>query len=325
MIVEINDKIKKVINEMPFNKTVKNNAIKIYASLYIMSKRKNKFGYFPVPSDYLMSINKRYNRILKHFQDVGMIQPYTRAFQDDNDIFNTIHKKYYDVNKGICMKYKFLMPIEGTNINVDLITNKRFRWYELIQDSLLEFGYEDIKIKRDTFGRRVHHSAIMNYKQDFKGYWSIDAESSQPRLLYMDMKKKGIIDNEYNNIFENDKDFYLELQYKLNIPTRDEAKELFMFWINSSGYVPNFNIHILFPTVSKYIKNYKKGNYKNMASHLQRIESKLWIDGIMNNVPVEWALPIHDSLIVKEEDVEVVYKWIKTHYPELKLDKKLLK
>lgn len=325
MLIEINSKIKSIINDMPYNKTVKNNAVKIYAALYLMSRRKNKFGYFPVPSDYLVSINKRYSRIVKHFEEVGMIKAYTRPVQDKNDIFNIIHKKHYDVNKGICMKYKFLISTDGDMLDVDMTTNRYFRWYDIIQNSLLEFGFEDIKIKRDTFGRRVHHSAIQNYKEDFKGYWTIDASSSQPRLLYLDMKEKGIIDPSYNEIFENDKDFYLEIQHKLNIKDRSDAKDLFMFWINSSGYVPNFNIHILFPVVSKYIKDYKSGNYKNMASHLQRIESKIWIDDILNNIPTNWALPIHDSVIVKEEDVDAIFNYIKSKYPELKLKKEKIK
>jgi hypothetical protein len=325
MEIEINKQIKDIINNMPFNKTVKINAIKIYGALYLMSKRSNKLGYFPVPSEYLVSINKRYNRIIKHFEEVGMIKPYTRPFQDQNDIFNTINKKYYDVNKGICMKYKFLISTEGEMMNIDLQTNKNFKWYELIQNSLIEYGYEDIKIKRDTFGRRVHHSAIRDYKNDFKGYWTIDAISSQPRLLWLDMKEKGIVDLDYNNIFENDKDFYLELQHKLNIKDRDDAKELFMYWVNSSGYVTNFNIHKLFPIVSEYIKKYKSGDYKNMSSHLQRIESKIWIDDIMNNIPCDWALPIHDCVIVKEEDVDNVYEWIKLRYPNLKFKKEIIK
>jgi hypothetical protein len=325
MIIEINNKIKSIINEMPFNKTVKNNAVKIYAALYLMSKRKNKFGYFHVPSEYLVSINKRYSRIIKYFEETEMIKPYTRPTQDDNDIFNVIHKKYYDVNKGICMKYKFLISTEGETIDVDMATNRYFRWYQIIQDSLLEFGFEDIKIKRDTFGRRVHHSAIQNYKEDFKDYYVIDASASQPRLLYLDMKQKGIIDPLYNDIFENNKDFYLELQYRLNLINREDAKELFMFWINGHGYVPNFNIHVIFPVVSKYIKDYKSGDYKNMASHLQRVESKIWIDDILNNIPIDWALPVHDSVIVKEEDVDAAYNFIRNKYPELQIKKERIK
>lgn len=325
MLVELNDKIKGIINEMPFNKTVKLNAIKVYGALYLMSKRQNKWGYFPVPSGYLVSINKRYTRIINHFVEAGMIKPYTRPVFDENDIFNVIDKKYYNVNKGICMKYKFNISTEGYMIDVDMATNRTFNWYSVIQESLLEYGYEDIKITRDTFGRRVHHSAILNYKEDFKGYWTIDATASQPRLLWLDMKSKGIIDPLYNDIFENDKDFYLEVQHKLNIKERADVKDLFMYWVNGSGYVPDFKIHILFPVVSKYIKNYKSGDYKSMGSHLQRVESKIWIDDILNNIPVRWALPVHDSVIVKEEDVDTVYNYIRVKYSDLKLKKEMIK
>lgn len=325
MIVEINDKIKQIINNLPYNKTVKLNALKIYGALYLMSKRQNKHGYFPVPSSYLVSINRRYNKIMTEFEKVGLIKPYTRPQIDSKDIFNRVEKKYYDVNKGICMKYKFLIPTDGDYINVDMATNRQFRWYELIQNSLLEYGFEDINIKRDVFGRRVHHSGIRDYKEDFRGYWTIDAVSSQPRLLYLDMKEKGVVDVEFFKIFEEGKDFYREVEYKLNLDNRDEAKELFMFWVNGNGYVPKFTIHMLFPVVSKYIKDYKSGDYKNMASHLQRIESKIWIDDIMNEIPCEWALPVHDCVVIKEEDVENVYNWIVTKYPELKFKKEIIK
>ncbi len=169
MLVEVNDKIKGIINEMPFNKTVKNNALKIYGALYLMSRRKNKFGYFPVPSEYLVSINKRYNRIINYFEEVGMITPYTRPVQDEKDIFNVIHKKHYDVNKGICMKYKFNISTDGDMLDINMATNRYFRWYDIIQNSLLESGFEDIKITRDTFGRRVHHSELEITKKILKG------------------------------------------------------------------------------------------------------------------------------------------------------------
>jgi hypothetical protein len=325
MIVEVNDKIKSIINEMPFNKTVKNNAFKIYAALYILSKRKNKFGYFPVPSGYLVTINKRYSNIIKYFEERELIKSYTRPVQDDNDIFKIVNKKYYDVNKGICMKYKFLISTDGESVDVDMVTNKYFRWYDIIQSSLLEAGYEDIKISRDSFGRRVHHSGIRDYKQDFKGHYTIDAIASQPRLLWLDMKEKGIIDSEYNNIFDNDMDFYREVEYKLKLNDRQEAKDLFMYWVNGHGYVPNFEIHKLFPVVSAYIKNYKSGDYKNMGSHLQRIESKIWIDDLLNHIPTDWALPVHDCIIVKEEDVDRVYDWCKSKYTNIKFKKEIIK
>lgn len=325
MIVKIPKEVKDVINQMSSNKTVKNNAIKIYAALYIKSHLKNSQGYFPVSSEYLKSINLRYYNIMDYFVKNNIIDFYKKAYQDDNDIFNTIYRKSYNKEKGICAKYKFLINTEiGDELNVDMVTNKYNRWYEIIENSLIESGFE-VKISRDSFGRRVHHSAIRNYKEDFKGYYTIDSICSQPRLLYIYLKQKGIVDESYNNIFDNDLDFYGEVAYKLRLESRQDAKDLFMFWLNGNGYVPNYGIHNLFPVASSFLKSIKKGNYKNSGSLLQRIESKIWIDDILNNIPCDFALPVHDSVIVKEKDVEKVLQYCQSKYTELRFKKEIIK
>jgi hypothetical protein len=332
MIVTIPQVVKDVINNMPTNKTTKNNAIKIYAALFSLRIRKNNFGYFSVPSEYLKSINTRYYKIIDIFEKEGLIQPYTRPTQDENDIFNVINKKYYDVNKGICMKYKFLIDVEnGIEMNIDMITNRTLRWYSIIENSLIQNGFEP-HITRDTYGRRVFHSAIKQYKTDFRGYYTIDSICSQPRLLFLKLKEMNVIDKDYNSIFENELDFYNEIQYKLNLEDRNAAKELFLYWLNGNGYVPNFSIHLLFPDVSKYLKSVKKssgnkaiGNYKDSGSILQRIESKIWIDDLLNNIPCEWALPVHDCFIVKEKDADKVLSFCTTKYPELRFKKEMIK
>lgn len=325
MNIKVPKEVKKVINDMPYNKTVKTNAIKIYAALYLKSHLKNSNGYFPVPSEYLQSINKRYNNIMEYFIKSGIIDFYKKAYQDDDDIFNTIYRKSYNKEKGICAKYKFLVNIEtGDDVEVDMVTNRYNRWYEIIENSLVETGF-DVKITRDSFGRRVHHSAIREYKNDFKGYYTIDSVCSQPRLLYLHLQQKGIVDETYNNIFDNDLDFYGEVAHKLNLESRQDAKDLFMYWLNGNGYVPNFNIHTLFPVVSSFLKSIKKGNYKNSGSLLQRMESKIWIDDILNDIPCDFALPIHDSVVVKEKDVDNVLMYCQSKYPQLKFKKEKLK
>ena len=214
-------------------------------------------------------------------------------------------------------------------MNVDMVTNRYNRWYEIIENSLIESGLE-VKITRDSFGRRVHHSGIRNYKTDFVGYYTIDSVSSQPRLLYNYLKEKGIVDVNFNEIFENEKDFYLETANRLEFDgskeyKRLQSKDLFMFWINGNGYVPNFQIHSLYPVVSLFLKKQKLGNYKNAGSLLQRIESKIWIDDLLNNIPCDFALPVHDSVIVKEKDVDRVLQYCTSKYPELRFKKEIIK
>lgn len=325
MTIKLPKEVRASINEMPFNKTVKNNAIKIYSALFLKSHLKNSVGYFPISSEYLQSINLRYYKIINYFIEQNIIEVYKRAFEDPTDIFNTEYRKYYNTERGICMKYRFLVDIEsGDDIEVDMITNRTNRWYEITQNSLEWVGLP-VNIKRDAYGRRVWHSGIRDYKFDFIGYYTIDAVCSQPRLLYLQLKKLNIVDELYNNIFDNDKDFYNEISLLLGIDSRDEAKDLFMYWVNGNGYVPNFNIHTIFPQASKYLKDLKKGNYKNSGSTLQRLESKIWIDDILNTIPCEWALPVHDCIIVRESDADTVFEFCKSKYPELRFEKKIIK
>lgn len=98
--------IKDIINNMPYNITVKNNAVKIYKTL-LEARSLSDEEYFPVNSIYLSSINKRYNRILKYFIEVGLIDFEKSEYPDPKDIFNTIIKKKY--KSGEYARYKFLL------------------------------------------------------------------------------------------------------------------------------------------------------------------------------------------------------------------------
>ena len=324
MKIVVPKEVEESINNIKQNKAVKKNALKIWAALYLKSATKNSQGYFPVPSEYLQSINKRYSNIMNHFIETGIIDYYKRAYQDENDIFNTIYRKSYNKEKGICAKYKIMVPLVGREVEVDMKSHRTTRWYEIIENSLIEMGLEP-NISRDTFGRRVHHSGIRDYKSDFRGFYSIDSICSQPRLLYLHMKEKGVSDELYNFIFENNLDFYSEVCYRLKLESRQEAKDLFMYWLNGNGYVPNFGIHNLFPSVSSFLKKTKQGNYKNSCSLLQRIESKIWIDDLLNNIPCDFAVPVHDCIIVKEKDIDNVLNYCKAKYPQLRFKKELIK
>jgi hypothetical protein len=316
MNLKINKLVKDTINSLG-NKTKKTNGLKIYSALIIMSKRQNKHGYFPVPSTYLESINCRYKTIIDVFLNVGIIEYFKGVHQDPNDLFSQKYTKYYNTNKGICMKYRFLIDTSvGEDVFVDMNTNKKSKWYNILEGSLLELGYNP-DIKRDTFGRRVHHNLIPVYKEELKdkGYALIDAQASQPKLLLNIMKQKGFVDTNYEKAFEGD--FYNFLVEKLNLEDRKMAKDLFMYWLNSAGYVPDYKIHILFPVASNFIKVLKSKNYKDSSSFLQRVEAKIWIDDLLENLPTDFGIPIHDCLIVKDKQVNKILNYCKSKYPDI--------
>jgi hypothetical protein len=299
------------------NKTAQKNGYKIYIALSSMSKRQNKHGYFPVPSTYLEKINKRYKRTINALQEAKIIKPYTRIEQHPQLLFESIEKKYYNVSRGICMKYKFLIDItKGIIEEIDFENRRKYRWYSIIENSMAELGYEG-KISRDTFGRRVHHPIIRIYKKDLKGKGLaiIDAKCSQPKLLLNIMKEKGVIDKRYEEAFQLD--FYNYLVQDLKLKNRKQAKKLFMYFLNSREDVLIYKIHNLFPITSKFIANLKIKNYKDVSSYLQREESKIWIDDLLENIPTDFALPIHDCLIVRDREVYEILDYCKSKYENI--------
>ncbi len=296
------------------------------AALLERNERRNTTtNWFDMPSEYLKSINVRYYKIIDKFIEDGIIKYYSRPTIED-DIFNSVEKKYYNTTLGFCMKYKFLIDTQiGIEYDFDNENPNSKRWYEIIKSSLIALGYEP-KITRDTFGRRVHHPAIYDHKSNLKdkGFSIIDAKCSQPRLLYLIMKEKGIYDKDYYDIFENGLDFYNILIEKLNLKKRKEAKDLFMYWSSSDGYVPKTGIFQLFPTASNFIASLKTRSYKDASSYLQRYEAKIWIDDLLENIPTNFALPIHDALLVKITDVNKVLSYCKNRYPQIEFDFKEL-
>lgn len=328
MKIKITDEIEKVISGLG-NKTIQRSGLMIYAAMYSLNRRKNKHGYFACNSAYLHSINSRYSRIVKAFIEAGIINYRENIKPHPTDIFKSIRTKDYSVENKRSMRYKFLIDVSaGREIDVPLATNRKYRWYEIVANSLAYLGYEP-KIGRDSFGRRVHYPLIQHYKTELKnkGLWIIDAKTSQPRLLYTIMKERGIEDIRYNHIFENEIDFYLYIAEELCLDPlpgedgfRDAAKNLFPQWLNSSGYVSNNKIFQLFPVASAFIKSLKVNNYKDCASFMQREEAKIWIDDLLQNIPVDFALPVHDSLIVKAEDFNLVLGYCKDRHPEIRFD-----
>ena len=325
MKIKITTEIKAVIDNLG-NKTAQQSGLKVYTALYLCHKRRNKQGYFDCPSKYLRAINSRYSKIRDELLNAGIIDYMKTLKVDPSDIFKSIPSKRYSTKYGYCMKYKFLVDIsQGEEVEVDFASNKKRRWYEITTNSLIELGHSP-KITRDSFGRRVHYPLLNSYKEELKniGLSVIDAQTSQPRLLWLIMKEKGLFDINYNNIFENDIDFYDYLSKELELPDRESAKNAFMFWVNGEMGSKISTIKKLFPITTNFINGLKKLYYKDSASFLQREEARIWIDDLLNNIPADFALPVHDSLIVKNEDLEKVLSYCISMYPDMRFSSRAL-
>ena len=311
------------------NKTKQESAYKVYAAIWLQRNRCNKAGFFDVPSKYLIKVNGRYKTIIKYFIDNKVLEYKVNKkliTKEQPDLFDLDYLKItkaYNKSLGICMKYRFKVNV---NVNVGLIfdytpAKELHRWYQITYDSLIKIGYSPntIKIFRDNFGRRLYHNITSTYKDEsaLSGCVIIDAETSQPRLLYDLLKEKLIVDVNYNYIFDNGFNFYDYIKEHLQIET---PKDAFIEWLNGKGNSTyDYKLNNFFPDVDKFIQYIKKDDYKNMSKLMQRIESKIWIDDILENIPEQFALTIHDSIIIEGRAQKKILKYIGGKYPSMKL------
>jgi hypothetical protein len=338
-------------------KDAKERIKKVYGAL-IYKKGKTK-GYFNCPSSYLEKVNRRYYKVIKLLLEHKIID-FQSFNYDDSDLFNQRRKKYYNTENGTCIRYKFLIDIkegyeDSTEIDFTSLYDNE-KWYMKTRYSLLQLGFqpEELNIKRDNFSRRLHTNITGNigegnsYKDLLAGgdYYTIDAKTFHPRLLWILLKEREQNDENLSYIFDNGLDFYDYILEKIPsmLTTNNEmnkafdkmddyvhdeqhiknvnrkiAKEAFMSWINGTGYIDEDirPITKLFPIANNYIRGYKSLHYKEMCKLLQYRETNIFIDDLLNNIPLEFCLTVHDSLIVKKEDAESALQYCKEKYPEL--------
>jgi len=316
------------------NKTKQKALLKVFNALKMKSKYKNKDNYFEASSKYLLKVNGRYHTIISFLQKHNIIENLKREYLPGDkygptDLFSSsIKKDSYSTKLGICKKYRFLIDIDkGKEYEIEFKDPKIDKnWYKIVKNSIITLGYDHNKISRDRFGARVYHPLIADYKEELKGkgFCVIDGQTSQPRLLYLLMKEKGVIDNNYFDIFEKNKDFYLELLNHLDIIDREEAKHLFMMWALGNGYIKGYNFRKLFPVATKFLENLKSTNHKDASRYLAWKESRIWIDDLLEHLPVSFGIPIHDSIIVHQKDANKVLDYCIKKYPELRFKLDLL-
>lgn len=339
-------------------KDAKERIKKVYNA--ILYKKGNSNGYFNCPSAYLKKVSGQYNKVVNLLVEHKIIE-FQSFNYDDSDLFNTRRKKYYNTEKGTCIRYRFLIDVEdGYTEDLDIDFSKIYdkqKWYMKTRYSLLQLGFQpdELNISRDNFSRRLHSNITGNiggegisYKDLLSGgdYYTIDAKTFHPRLLWLLLNDVNQNDENLSYVFENNIDFYdyiienvpsilrinnemTESMSKMDDYVYDEqhikscerliAKEAFMSWVNGTGYVDEDikPLTRLFPIANNYIRGYKSASYKEMCRLLQYKESKIFIDDLLNNIPLDFCLTVHDSLVVRKEDKDIALEFCKNKYPEL--------
>ncbi len=275
----------------------------------------DKHGYVTTPSSLLKRVgNGSYKPSIAKLKELGIIDTYrtdTCTVRDSYSDWKHVSIKYR--TKDLDVKMPFSDRIKR---------RKDQAWWRKTVNMLKYMGVptEQIRIFRDKFANRVYHNVTQCYKfilEDFiDELCQIDMKCCQPTLLYYLLKEKGIIDEHYNEIFEEGKDFYNVLMNKFKLESREEAKKLFMNWaFGGPHFKHSEEITTYFRRVNDFMKCIKKDGLNNFARLLTSKEVKLFIRGILSNIPLTHCLTIHDSIIIHRKEKDIALKWLRDHYP----------
>ena len=190
----------------------------------------------------------------------------------------------------------------------------------------------DIFFRVDKKGNRAHTN-LSNLASDLRKFITykgktlaqVDLKNSQPFLFNLLIRNKIDWRNQiqveeykkFKSLTEEGK-FYEFLMNEFGIPMEnDEQRKSFkllffgrvFFDVNRTELKKEEKLfQSLFPTIFKFIREYKHEDYTNLAIQLQRAESKAIINEcvrkIRNDNPDMFISTIHDSIVVEPDNLE---------------------
>lgn len=270
-------------------------------------------------------------------EDKTLIKKYKkRMLGDDSSSSSTVsnnnHIKSHIKNKLISDLFFVNIDMEKSASFVDSLKNEDIDIYNRNLYSINSINKKDIFYHFDNFGRMHTNFTILksfirkNYLLiDNQETYEIDISNSQPlflsKMIY-DSNTNWVKEDEFN-LFKKitvDGTYYEHLMSKLNIKERKEVKKItykVFFGKNGNRSKADILFKSVFPTIHKFITLYKKenDNYKILAHHLQRMESNLIfnkiIEKIINQNSNIKILTVHDSIIVPssfKEEVKSIFE-----------------
>lgn len=191
---------------------------------------------------------------------------------------------------------------------------------EAYHENLERLRRGDFGAMRDKTAGRLH-TCVTNMKSEFRKCLKMDGEElveidisyCQPTLLSHLIKGYR---NEWSKYVEllQTHDFYdwISSETRTLGYNREKCKKAIfsqmLFCDNKtsdrSAFFAKFKQH--FPKLSREMRGIKITNYKRLAVLLQRVESKLIIDGVLKKFSQEEipCLTVHDAVLVKKSDLE---------------------
>ena len=293
--------------------------------------------YYKWFSDDMDSFNINYDELYKIVDDkVNNITIESLGYSvDDNKLksslkVNGIGNKYYTntymkrsqlVSISQENNYTIIQTPEGCHLD-DLghfLNKKKFSIYLSYLNSLDSLKNKNYRVNRNDTNKRLDTNLTNLYSELVdeicrqNDLVQIDLSNSQFCFLSHRLKKK--LDTPDNTLFRSlsyNGELYSYVKDKLKLKSLKESKLLMFSLLFSSEKNTTHKKKILkslFPSVIEWVDRFKKENgYKKFSVELQKIESNLFIDVLLNKIKSKkfFCLTKHDSLIIRRNDYEPV-------------------
>jgi len=211
-----------------------------------------------------------------------------------------------ELNKDLIL-YKQKCYIENEN---DFIQRKTNELKLILRKSIFEIQNKIFRINRNDTNMRLDYN-LTNMKNDLLDYLELDGD----KLIELDISNAQFaflsylvsdLDNDFINktqngdLYDNNKKEWFRIAFDKRKSDQDEWRELY-------------------PKTMSFIDSYKdKLGYKSFSNLLQRLESSIMIDGLLNRLIDKFQVfPIHDAIRVKESDLESVKIEIESYFNEI--------
>lgn len=219
----------------------------------------------------------------------------------------------------------------------EFILRKRIAFKLSYDEAVRQIENKQYRAARNTTNNRLDTnltnmcSDLVNEICNQNGLVQIDLANSQFTLLsHILTSKLDTYDFKRFKELSVSGQLYDYIAGELGLETRKQGKiamfEL-LFSTARCNSVGKKKIKELFPSVVKWINKYKKeaNSYKDFAVMLQKVESDIFIDGILETVKKKkfFCLTKHDSLIVKKQDLEQILMIMEDYFKRIDLSYQL--
>jgi len=288
-------------------------------------------NYFYFYNRHKKVVNKKIEKDLRSLTD-----PETSSID-----LSVRHHLYKDLFKfevdAFKAKYVLDTLLEEEKIN----ENKRkvnTQTYEAINERCLDFTFDKHGRFHSNYTRLKKEirstCLIVKYNGSKEGTFEIDVKNSQPMLLLLLLKNNLTELNmeEYDTYKDHCKtgivyDMMIrmyEMSHKGKTINRKEAKEMFYHYLfgTSKNAESRKMFKRMYPSIDRWLHKYKiEHGYKSVARNLQRLESDLIYNNIINeiklidpNIPI---ITVHDSLIVPESKADLCSNIFNKHVDQI--------